>query len=82
MVSNLELFYLATILATFQKIGQMFPNHLVTLLPVPVVAGFEPLNLRLGVNWSTTELPNSGNTKGGSITVSSTSCLTGLESAV
>jgi hypothetical protein len=26
--------------------------------PVPVIAGFEPLNLRLRVNWSTTELPN------------------------
>jgi hypothetical protein len=32
MVSNLALFYLATYLATFQKIGQFFPNHLVTLL--------------------------------------------------
>ncbi len=31
MVSNLALFYLATYLATFQKIGQFFPNHLVTL---------------------------------------------------
>ncbi len=32
MVSNLALFYLATYLATFQKIGQYFPNHLVTLV--------------------------------------------------
>jgi hypothetical protein len=31
MVSNLALFCLATYLATFQKIGQFFPNHLVTL---------------------------------------------------
>jgi hypothetical protein len=29
MVSNLALFCLATYLATFQKIGQFFPNHLV-----------------------------------------------------
>jgi hypothetical protein len=28
MVSNLALFCLATLLATFQKIGQFFPNHL------------------------------------------------------
>jgi len=33
MVSNSTLFCLATVLATFQKIGQFFPNHLVTLLP-------------------------------------------------
>jgi hypothetical protein len=32
MVSNLALFSLATYLATFQKIGQSFPNHLVTLV--------------------------------------------------
>jgi len=32
MVSNLALFCLATYLATFQKIGRFFPNHLVTLL--------------------------------------------------
>jgi hypothetical protein len=32
MVSNLALFYLATYLATFQKIGRFFPNHLVTLV--------------------------------------------------
>jgi len=32
MVSNLALFCLATYLATFQKIGLFFPNHLVTLL--------------------------------------------------
>jgi hypothetical protein len=32
MVSNLALFCLATVLATFQKIGQFFPNHLVTML--------------------------------------------------
>ena len=31
MVSNLALFCLATYLATFQKIGRFFPNHLVTL---------------------------------------------------
>ena len=31
MVSNLALFCLATYLATFQKIEQFFPNHLVTL---------------------------------------------------
>jgi hypothetical protein len=31
MVSNLGLFCLATVLATFQKIGWFFPNHLVTL---------------------------------------------------
>jgi hypothetical protein len=32
MVSNLALFCLAAYLATFQNIGQFFPNHLVTLL--------------------------------------------------
>jgi hypothetical protein len=32
MVSNSALFCLATYLATFQKMGQFFPNHLVTLL--------------------------------------------------
>ncbi len=32
MVFNLALFCLATYLATFQKIGQFFPDHLVTLL--------------------------------------------------
>jgi len=32
MVSNLALFCLATYLATFQKIGQFFLNHLVTLI--------------------------------------------------
>jgi hypothetical protein len=31
MVSNLALFCLTTVWATFQKIGQFFPNHLVTL---------------------------------------------------
>jgi hypothetical protein len=31
MVSNLALFCLTTYLATFQKIGRFFPNHLVTL---------------------------------------------------
>jgi hypothetical protein len=31
MVSNLALFCLATFLATFQKLGDFFPNHLVTL---------------------------------------------------
>jgi hypothetical protein len=31
MVSNLPLFCLATVLATFQKTGQFFPNLLVTL---------------------------------------------------
>ncbi len=31
MVSNLALFCAATCLATFQKIGRFFPNHLVTL---------------------------------------------------
>jgi hypothetical protein len=31
MASNLALFCLATYLATFQKIGLFFPNHLVTL---------------------------------------------------
>ena len=31
MVSNLALFCLATYLAAFSKIGQFFPNHLVTL---------------------------------------------------
>jgi hypothetical protein len=31
MISNLALFCLATYLVTFQKIGQFFPNHLVTL---------------------------------------------------
>jgi hypothetical protein len=29
----LALFGLAAVLATFQKIGQLFPNHLVTLHP-------------------------------------------------
>jgi hypothetical protein len=33
MVSNLALFCLATYLATFQKIGRFFPNHLVILPP-------------------------------------------------
>jgi hypothetical protein len=32
MVSNLAVFRLATYLATFQKIGRFFPNHLVTLV--------------------------------------------------
>ncbi len=32
MVSILALFYLATVLATFYKIRQFFPNHLATLL--------------------------------------------------
>jgi hypothetical protein len=32
MVSNWALFSLATVLATFQKIGQFFPNHLITLV--------------------------------------------------
>ncbi len=32
MVSTSALFCLATVLATFQKIGQFFPNHLVTLV--------------------------------------------------
>jgi len=32
MVSNLALFCFATVLVTFLKIGQFFPNHLVTLL--------------------------------------------------
>ncbi len=32
MVSNLASFCLATYLSTFQKIGQVFPNHLVTLI--------------------------------------------------
>ncbi len=31
MLSNLALFCLATVLATFWKIGRFFPNHLVTL---------------------------------------------------
>jgi hypothetical protein len=31
MVSDLALFYLATVLDIFQKIGQFFPNNLVTL---------------------------------------------------
>ncbi len=31
MVSSLALFRLATYLATFQRIWQFFPNHLVTL---------------------------------------------------
>jgi len=31
-VRNLALFCLATVSATFQKIGRFFPNHLVTLL--------------------------------------------------
>jgi hypothetical protein len=30
-------YFLATVLATFQKIGQFFPNHLVTLLRTEVV---------------------------------------------
>jgi hypothetical protein len=32
MVSNLALFCLTTVLATFQNIGRFFPNHVVTLL--------------------------------------------------
>jgi hypothetical protein len=32
MVSNLALFCLATYLATFKKIGQFFPNHLVAVI--------------------------------------------------
>jgi hypothetical protein len=38
--------------------------------------------LPLQLLWNGSELPQSGNTKGGSITVPLTSCLTGLESAV
>ncbi len=39
-VCNLALFCLATVLATFKKIGHFFPNHLVTLLGVyvPIVS--------------------------------------------
>ncbi len=37
MVSNLAIFSLATYLATFKKIVQFFPNHLVTLMPGCVV---------------------------------------------
>jgi hypothetical protein len=37
MVSNLALFCLAMSLATFQRIGQFFPNHLVTLQIIKVV---------------------------------------------
>jgi hypothetical protein len=33
MVGILALFGLATVLATFQKIGRFCPNHLVTLAP-------------------------------------------------
>ncbi len=40
MVSNLALFCLATCLATFQKIGQLFPNHLVTLHPIHLLMIF------------------------------------------
>jgi hypothetical protein len=32
MISNLALFCLATVWATFKKIGQFFPNYLVTLV--------------------------------------------------
>jgi hypothetical protein len=32
MVSNLALLCLANVFATFQKIGRIFPNHLVTLV--------------------------------------------------
>jgi hypothetical protein len=37
MFSNLALFCLATVLATFQKIGQFFPKHLVTLHIGPIL---------------------------------------------
>jgi hypothetical protein len=39
MVSNLPLFILETVLATFQKIGQFFPNHLVTLFTRDYILG-------------------------------------------
>jgi hypothetical protein len=42
MVSNLVLFCLETYLATFQKIGQFFPNYLVTLADMDL-----PVRLRL-----------------------------------
>jgi hypothetical protein len=42
MVSNLALLCLATVLATFKKIGSFFPNYLVTLVvSMPV----EPFSL-------------------------------------
>jgi len=47
MVSNLALFCLATVLATFQKIGQFFPNHLVTLAPALTS------NIRVELKWLT-----------------------------
>ncbi len=47
MVSNLALFCLVTVLATFQKIGQFIPNHLVTLAPA------KTSNIRLGLKWLT-----------------------------
>ncbi len=37
MFCNLALFGLAAVLATFQTIGQFFPNHLVTLGGMKVV---------------------------------------------
>jgi hypothetical protein len=42
MVSNLALFCLAMYLATFQRIGQFFPNHLVTL------SRMEDINFKMG----------------------------------
>jgi len=45
MVSNLALFCLATYLATFPKIVQFFPNHLVTLVATPI-------NIRLALRLS------------------------------
>jgi hypothetical protein len=42
MVCNLALFCLATVWATFQKIGQFFPNHPVTLLPLHLQANEFP----------------------------------------
>jgi hypothetical protein len=42
MVSNFSLFCLETYLATFQKIGNFFPNHLVILVP--------SIELSLGAN--------------------------------
>jgi hypothetical protein len=66
----------------------MAVKSFITLAPVPV-ARFKPSFIGLRVDCSTTVLPGHrggkykpGNTKGGSITVLLTTCLTGLESAV
>jgi hypothetical protein len=44
MVSNLALFCLATVLATFKKIGHFFPNHLVPLASIRLSQRVDRIN--------------------------------------